>query len=249
MTSIDLHTLTGAYAVGALSGPEAAAFRSHMAQCDACAREVREFGGTAARLAMAVAEVPPAGLRTRVMAALPHVRQLPPDGPVLPLRPPARPGLRQRLPYLAVAACLAVTAVSAGVALHARHEADVQHRRTVRAERQVAALGALTAARDAEFRTGALKDGGSATVVASRSLGQAAVLFHDLPALPGSRVYELWYDRHGTMKPAGLLEAGRSTGSALLTGPPAGAEGVGITAEPRGGSPSPTGVPLVLLPL
>ncbi|MFG1808039.1 anti-sigma factor domain-containing protein [Streptomyces sp. NPDC049040] len=246
MTS-DLHTLTGAFAVGALTGPEAVAFRRHMADCDACAQEVRELAETAARLAMAVAEVPPAGLRTRVMAALPEVRQLPPDVPVIPLRPVARRGWRQRLPQVAVAACLAVAAVAAGIAVDARHEADVQHGRTVRAERQAAALSALTSAPDAALRTGALKDGGTATVVSSRSLGQAAVIFHDLPALPGSRVYEVWYSRGDTMVPAGLLEPGRRTGSALLTRTPAGAEGVGITVEPRGGSSSPTGAPLVLL--
>ncbi len=249
MTGVDLHTLTGAYAVGALTGQEAAEFRRHMARCQACAQEVRELGETAARLAMAVAEVPPADLRTRVMAALPEVRQLPPDVPAAPPRPAARRAWRQRMPYLAAAACLVAAAAAVGVAVDARHEADVQRDRTARAEQRAAALSALTAAPDATFRTGALKGGGTATVVASRDLGRAAVLFHDLPALPRSRVYELWFSRGGTMVPAGLVDPGRATGSLLLSGTPAGADGVGITAEPSGGSPAPTGSPLVLLPV
>ncbi|MYS19098.1 Putative zinc-finger, partial [Streptomyces sp. DvalAA-14] len=73
MTIADLHTLTGAYAVGALPDREAAEFGRHLARCQACAQEVRELRETAARLALAVAEVPPAGLRTRVLAALPAV--------------------------------------------------------------------------------------------------------------------------------------------------------------------------------
>lgn len=249
MTTADLHTLTGAYAVGALTGPEAEAFGRHMAECEACAQEVREFAETAARLATAVAEVPPPGLRERVMAALPEARQLPPEVPVVPLQPAAPRGWRQRLPYLAAAACLVVAGVATGVAVDAQHEADVQHRRSVRAQAQAAELSALTAAPDATIRTGALKGGGTATVVSSRSLGRSAVLFHDLPALPGSKVYELWYSHGGTMVPAGLVEPGRSTGAALLAGTSAGADGVGITAEPHGGSTSPTGSPLVVLPV
>ncbi|SEN81343.1 Anti-sigma-K factor rskA [Actinacidiphila rubida] len=247
MTSVDLHTLTGAYAVGALAGPEAEEFHRHMAQCEACAQEVRELTETAARLALAVAEVPPPGLRDRVMAALPDVRQLPPDGTVVPLRPATGRGWRQRLPYLAAAACLAGAAVASGVAVNAQHEADLQRERTARAEQQATELSALTAAPDATFHTGALKGGGTATVVSSRSLGQAAVLFHGLPALPGSRVYEIWYSHGGTMVPAGLVEQGRSAGATVLAGSPAGADGVGITEEPHGGSTSPTGQPLVLL--
>ncbi|MCZ1011677.1 zf-HC2 domain-containing protein [Streptomyces lydicus] len=77
MNAVDLHTLTGAYALGALSGREAAEFARHLAQCEACAREVRELQETAARLALAVAEVPPADLRTRVMAALPKSGSFP----------------------------------------------------------------------------------------------------------------------------------------------------------------------------
>ncbi|MFI0719349.1 anti-sigma factor domain-containing protein [Streptomyces sp. NPDC021224] len=235
----DLHTLTGAYALGAVSGPEERAFRHHLAECGACRQEVREFTETAARLAMAVAEVPPAAMRERVLAALPAVRQLPPDAPAP--RPPRR---RWRLSHLALAACLAVTAVATGLALDARHRADV----AVRAEQRAAELNAVTTAPDATFHTGPLTGGGTATVVSSPTLGRSAVLFHDLPDLPDSRVYELWYRRAGTMAPAGLLPA-RPAGTALLDGTPAGADAVGITAEPPGGSPAPTGPPLLVLPL
>lgn len=249
MTTVDLHMLTGAYALGALSEREAGEFGRHLAQCAACAREVRELRETTARLALAVAEVPPAGLRTRVMAALADVRQLPPgtsDAAVVPL---AGRRWRQRLPYLAAAACLALTAVTAGLAVNARHEADRQRARTARAEQQAAALSALMAAPDALFHTTGLKGGGTATVVASRRLGQVAFLYRDLPALPDARVYELWYGRNGAMVPAGLVDTGRSTGTVLLTAAPRGADGLGVTAEPHGGSSKPTTVPLAVLPL
>ncbi|MGW2414603.1 anti-sigma factor [Streptomyces tubercidicus] len=246
MSTVDLHTLTGAYALGALSEQESAEFAGHLAQCQSCTQEVRELRETAARLALAVAEVPPAALRTRVMAALPEVRQLPPRGhraAVVPLRR-AR---RNRLPYLAAAACLVAAALAGGLAVNARNEADRQRDRSARAEQQAAAVSALMAAPDATFHTTALKGGGSGTVVASKRRGQTAFLYHGLPALSGQRVYELWYSRNGTMEPAGLVETGSSSGAMLLTGGPRGADGVGITAEPPGGSSRPTTPPLAVL--
>ncbi|WP_330479505.1 anti-sigma factor [Streptomyces platensis] len=248
MSTVDLHTLTGAYALGALSEQESAEFTRHLAQCPACTQEVRELQETAARLALAVAEVPPAGLRTRVMAALPEVRQLPPRGRHATVAP-LRRGMRHRLPYLAAAACLVVAALAGGLAVNAQNEADEQRDRTARAEQQAAAVSALMTAPDATFHTTALKGGGSGTVVASKRRGQTAFLYHGLPALSGQRVYELWYSRNGAMEPAGLVQTGSSSGAMLLTGGPQGADGVGVTAEPSGGSSRPTTAPLAVLRL
>ncbi|MEV7006904.1 anti-sigma factor [Streptosporangium sp. NPDC051022] len=74
----DLHTLSGAYALHALPERDAALFEAHMARCEACAVEVRGLSETAARLAVAAAETPPAALRGRVMARIAEVRQEPP---------------------------------------------------------------------------------------------------------------------------------------------------------------------------
>ncbi|WP_275461688.1 anti-sigma factor domain-containing protein [Streptomyces noursei] len=246
MNAVDLHTLTGAYALGALSGPEAGEFARHLAQCPACAQEVRELKETAARLALAVAEVPPAGLRERVLAALPEVRQLPPIQPATPVIPLAR-RLRRRLPHLVAAACLILAAAAGGLAVDARHEADQERARTARAEAQASVLNALMAAPDATFHTAALKGGGSATVVASKTIGRAAFVYHQLPELPGGKVYQLWYSRNGSMVPAGLVQTGRASGALLLAGGVGGADGVGVTTEPPGGSARPTSAPLGLL--
>ena len=59
MTAADLHTLTGAFALDALSEREAKEFDRHLSRCPMCAQEVGELRETAARLALAVAEVPP----------------------------------------------------------------------------------------------------------------------------------------------------------------------------------------------
>ncbi|MFD8076693.1 anti-sigma factor domain-containing protein [Streptomyces sp. NPDC059718] len=249
MTSTDPHALTGAHALHALTDHEARAFRRHLARCATCTLEVREFHETAARLALATAEKPPPSLHTRVAAALPRTRQLPPrtaQGITNPLRRLRR---RPTLPHLAAAACLVTAVVLGGWAVHAQHAVEGQRARAIQLERHSATLAALMTDPRAAFHTTDLAGGGTATVVVSSGRNQAALLYTALPALPDSRVYQLWYSKNGTMHSAGLLAPGRPTGAELLTGTPQGAEAVGITAEPQGGSPTPTARPLAIVTL
>lgn len=91
----DRHTMTGAYAVGALSGEERRAFESHLAECAECAQEVGEFEATAARLGAAEETVPPPRMRAAVLERISQVRQLPPDiegDGGLPVGPGPEPG-------------------------------------------------------------------------------------------------------------------------------------------------------------
>ncbi|MFC1410061.1 anti-sigma factor domain-containing protein [Streptacidiphilus sp. N1-1] len=251
MTSADLHTLTGAYALHALSDRESEEFARHLTACAACLQEVRELQETAARLALAAAETPSGEFRARVMAAIPEVRQLPPrvpasDGPALS---PAQRWRRwrHRMPQLALAACLVVAMVAGGFAISAEHQVQQQRTQVVQAQSQAAALSALLAAPDARFSTDAVKGGGSSTVVTSASLRQTAFVFHGLAPLPSAKVYELWYSKDGQMVPAGLVPS-TADGATMLTGTPDGAVAVGMTVEPAGGSARPTSAPVVLLP-
>ncbi len=139
--------------------------------------------------------------------------------------------------------------VAGGFALDARHDADRQRDSAARAAQRASTLSALMAAPDAAFHTTALKGGGSATLVSSKRQGRSALVYDGLPALSDSRVYQLWYSRGGTMVPAGLLTPGGSGGAMLLTGSARGADAVGVTVEPAGGSTTPTGRPLALLPV
>lgn len=248
MTSTDAHTLTGAYVLDALSERETRDFKGHLARCETCTAEVREFHETAARLALAAAVVPPASLHARVMAALPGVRQLPPlltgTAGVVPL---GGRRWRERLPSLVAAACLASAAVLGSWAVHTRQAVDGERVRAARAQQRAEALAAVMADPQARFRTAGLGGGGTATLVVSVRQGRAAVLYDALPALADQRVYQLWYSEDGGMRPAGLLDAGQRTGAVLLSGDSGSAEAIGITAEPRGGSPAPTSAPLALL--
>ncbi|MFE2233554.1 zf-HC2 domain-containing protein, partial [Streptomyces sp. NPDC059442] len=92
----DVHLDAGAYALHALPPADEAAFEAHLATCEACRREVREFREAAARLGAADPMAPPPDLRARVLDEISRVRQLratrPGPGPA-----PARgPGARVR---------------------------------------------------------------------------------------------------------------------------------------------------------
>ena len=251
MTTADLHTLTGAYALHALTDRESEEFARHLADCPACTEEVRELRATAARLALAAAVTPSPEFRARLMAALPEVRQLP---PLVPEQPRAK-GFshwrlwRRRAPQLALAACLVAVLLAVGVAVDAQHESGQQQARAAAAQQQAASLSALLAAPDARFHRGQLANGATSTVVSSQQLGQAAFIYRGLPSLPDSKVYELWYSKGGVMVPAGLVASAQSDGATILTGSPRGAAGVGVTVEPAGGSPRPTTPPILLTAL
>ncbi|MET9403232.1 anti-sigma factor [Kitasatospora sp. NPDC002965] len=244
-TGADLHTLTGAYAAHALPDPEREAFEEHLARCASCAQEVAEFATTLARLGAAETVTPAPELKARVMSGIGSVRQVPPPARAAVARPGRAGGVRRHWPKLALAASVAVAATLGGVAVHQHDEARQARARADRLVEQQAALGSLFTAPDVRT-TSATAGTGKATVVWSESRGRAGLLAAGMPALPPDRTYELWFDDAGTMRPAGLLPAG--TGAVLLDGPIAGAAGVGVTVEPAGGSPHPTGAPVMLLP-
>ncbi|MFI9330984.1 anti-sigma factor domain-containing protein [Kitasatospora sp. NPDC052868] len=253
----DLHTLTGAYAAHALPAPEREAFERHLAQCGACAQEVAEFAATLARLGAAEAVTPPAALRARVLAGIGSVRQLAPSGPAPDgTAPTGRTGWRgrrgrlpRRWPGLGLAAsvalALALAAALGGLAVQQHDQARQARSQTARLQEQQAALGALITAPDARTATAASGTGAGA-VIWSESRDQAGFLATGMPALAAGRTYQLWFDDEGTMRPAGLLPGG--DGAVLLTGGISGAAGVGVTVEPAGGSPHPSGPPVMLLP-
>ncbi|MER7674013.1 anti-sigma factor [Kitasatospora sp. NPDC096128] len=244
MSAADLHTLTGAYAAHALDPDESAEFERHLAGCPACAQEVAEFAATLARLGSAEAALPPPALKARVMAALPTLRQEAPH--TIPARGRRRGRLAWGWPRLALAACLALAAAAGGVAVQQHQQAGQARARAAALQQQQDHFAGLLTAPDARTATGAAAGGaGVGTVVWSPSRGQAGFLAAGMPEPAAGSTYELWFNDAGTMRPAGLMPTG--DGVLLLTGPLDGANGVGVTVEPAGGSTHPTTAPVMLL--
>ncbi|MGW5849012.1 anti-sigma factor [Streptomyces sp. NPDC055254] len=243
----DLHTLTGAYALDALTREERDAFAAHLGRCAPCAEEVAEFAATATRLAAAVSLAPPARMRESVLHRVDSVRQFAP--PTRPGRPAAAAFgsvLRRSTGPFVVAACIAAAAAFGGLAARQYQQADAARTRAQEASRQVQDLAAVMAAPDARVAHGRTSTGAGAAVVTSPRLNKAVFTAAGLPPAPAGKTYQLWFDDRGTMLPAGLLAR---DGAVLMEGDPGRARAVGLTLEPGGGSPQPTTTPLLLLDL
>ena len=229
---IEIHALSGAYAVDALDDIERAQFERHLAECAECRAEVAGLRSTAALLAETTATAPPESLRERVLADIATVRPLP---PAVPTGAAAR--RRFRLAPLAAAAAL-VAAVGTGVVVTQPWADDSS-------QTQLSAVDQVLRADDAERYTQAI-DGSEATMVRSPSLNKAVLVTKNMAPPPEGKVYELWLDHEDVgMVPAGLMTQGGEQ-MILLEGDPATATGAGITVEPAGGSEEPTLPPVTL---
>lgn len=234
----DLHTLTGAYVLDALSEPERADFERHLAECEACAAEVVELRTVAARLAVA-AEPPPAGLRQRLMTAVHHTRQLPP----LPAadNQPTRATHRDRGPWTLIAVAASVTAaLLSGVhAINLDSDLDRAINERQAAQGRLDDVSRVLGAADVTFDSGQ-----GATVAVSRRFG-VVLLARNLPVLPEDRVYQAWLIGPTGPRSIGLL----TDPGPVLVDHVAGTSQLGITVEPLGGSPQPTTSAVALLTL
>ncbi|ANN18984.1 hypothetical protein SD37_27420 [Amycolatopsis orientalis] len=244
MTMPEMHTLTGAYAVDALSEVERAQFQRHLGECASCAQEVLELQMTATRLGAALAEDPPPELKRRVLAQAMATRQQPPK---TRFEAGERVKGRRRAPRWAIAAAaaaivgLAGTAVFGGIAydnhtqLTAAREQAAQY-----AQRYQPVAEVLSAA---DLRTGHADAsvGGGGTVMMSRSKDRLVFMAARLAKNDPGRIYQAWFMYPGAPpKPAGLISGGQD-GALLVADGLAGAENFALSVEQAGGSP--TGTP------
>lgn len=243
----ELHLLTGSYTLDALTETERAEVEKHLARCPSCAEEVRGLREAAARLGMAATVPPPPGMRARVLAAAPRARQLPPGRN--PLAVAGQRNGRRRRPVSRAGLTAAIVTLAAAVAflLVAQLSTSSQLRQAQAGNR---AIIAVLAAPDARIESVPGTAGGTVTAVMSLRQHEAVVTA-DLPALPGTRVYQLWVmTAAGAARSAGLLASVRSAAA-----PPLLADGVlpgdrlGITVEPAGGTAQPTTAPVVVMPV
>ncbi|MFJ7328953.1 anti-sigma factor domain-containing protein [Streptomyces cyaneofuscatus] len=245
MTTADLHTLTGAYALHALPDDERREFERHLGDCEACTQEVRELSATAARLGLAVAERPPRELRERVLREITTVRQeVPSHGRRGRAVSTGRTG---RWSSYALAACIAAAAAFGGVAVWQNQEAQDARQEANQATQRSEQLAQVLSAPDAKTSSSDLGGGARATVVVSQGQNRAVILASGMERPPSGKVYQLWFNDEGTMRSAGLMDPSASDDAVLLDGPVDQASGMGITVEPAGGSAEPTSDPVALM--
>jgi anti-sigma factor RsiW len=255
-----LHTLVGAYILDALNPQERHCFEEHLARCETCAQETREFRETAARLAVAAAQPPPAGMKHDVLAAAAATRQRPPltparRSPALLGRDVGRPArsdtirrLRQprlnlsRLRWRQLGALVALGAAIAVIGVFVA----VDNTRSGGSPPTNAHIAAVLTAPDAITLTAAVRNGGTSTIVMSPSQGQLVFVASGLTPLPRSKCYMLWL-----LRPGGDMAASRLPPPIdNMTGPVI-ANGIhdhdhlGLSVEPAHGSSTPTTAMLI----
>jgi hypothetical protein len=244
MTTSDIHSLSGAYALDAVDDIERAAFERHLRECDSCALEVSELRETVSRLADTAAVEPPPSLRASVLEAVTRT----------PQAPPGRPGRTQSSSHVAaarwrrfaaVSVAAGVLAAGAGVGTWAVASRNVDDARRVAAaaEQRATEIEQVLAAPDLKVFTTPIKDGGTVNVAVSRSVNKAVAILNDLPGLGDERVYQLWMIPESGPSDAaspGPLSIGQTTGTQVLT--IGNAVGFGVSIEPPKGSPRPTAV-------
>lgn len=243
--SDDVHALTGAYVANALPADERRFFERHLAACPACAGEVDQLTEAAGTLAAAEEAPPPASMRA---AVLDRIATTPQDPPVTDAHRP-----RRRRPGSALLSQRVLMPVAAALALIAMITAATAWTLSTRvSELELAAeqMAALMNADDTQFSQAEGPGGSRVRVVMSPGLGTAVVVVADMDPAPHEHTYKLWLHGDGPPRPAGTFDVGDDgTAIHLVSSDMTGVEAIGVTIEPAGGSPVPSGEPIMVVPL
>lgn len=221
----DLHDLTAAYALDALSPEETREYEAHLARCERCRTELASFSEAAGALAYATeGPAPPPGLRARILQQAQRER---PN--VTPLRP------RRLTPLAAAAAVAACVALGLGIWAATLSDKLDQRTKELARQQQVAAILAAPSSRTVSFGRGVL--------VVTRN-GEAALVVNRLRQPPSGKTYEAWISAGGAPRPAGTFGGGPVVAVPLRGQVRPGAS-VLVTVERSGGVEAPTQKPFL----
>lgn len=225
--------LLPAYALGSLDAEEATEVAQHLAVCPVCRAELASYQAVADQLALAApGATPPAALKQQLMGRLQTPRAAP--------EPAARRSWWQQLAALsqsawpvrtlATLALLVVLVVSNLV----WWQQSNRHKPAVAPHgMQVVAMAGTDAA-----------PGAVGTLVISGDGEYGTLVVDGLPTLDQAHQYQLWLIRDGQRTSGGVFSVNDEGYGALLISseaPLSSYPSFGITVEPAGGSPGPTG--------
>lgn len=208
------------YALGALEPERADELERHLEGCERCREELRWLAPAVQALPESVERVePPPQLRRRLMAEV--------EGEAPVSEPPRS---RFRLPALRPAVAFAALALVVA-----------------------AVLGYAIGGDSSE-------GGGESTIVAGQAPGVTATMVDEgdggtlrlanVHQIPDGKVLEAWVLRDGEVEAVPALFVPDHEGRASTQLPPMdGVEEVMVTAEPKGGSETPSGEPLIAIPI
>jgi len=227
-----------AYALDCLDEEEAFQVEAHLTVCAACRAELEAYKVTAAYLALAAPQVqPPDRLKASILrkveesqTARGHTRQkVGAPGFWLRLYRSLGSSVRTSAPiWVGVSLLLVIALTASNIVLY----------RQIQSQRQSSEfhLVALKGTTNAPNATG---------IMVISQEGMAGTLIVDgLPTLGASRQYQLWLMKDGKRTSGGLFFVGQNGYGFLAVQSPGSLlnfSSFGITVEPAGGSPGPTG--------
>jgi anti-sigma-K factor RskA len=230
----------------------------HLSACSACLEDLAGYTETAAALALALPQSDPSpALKGRVLAEARRARMVPAgaggrEGPTPVWRGERVSRWRVSLSSLVAGVALLLAAGSTAWGFSLRSELDAQNARIATLSERAnnyARVTAVLQAADTQIRV--LQSPGGAPDTFGRvyidpDTSEGMLMVRNLPPLPQGRVYQLWVaGADGQRMSAGVLtwtdKAGN--GYTLIKCPDTLSrwQSFGVTEEPSGGSPNPTG--------
>lgn len=223
-----------AYAVDALESTEAAALEAHLRTCEECTANLSAFREISGGLLAALPpKSPPASLRRRLQTQLRARSQ--------PARACPSWSWNQALAAGALVMLVGLSAISIWQARSLQlQQAEIeQHNQSTQT---LIAMLAYPGTQATSFD----QNGISGSVLVDKNRGLLGLFVWHLPSPEQGKTYQIWLiDANGGRTSGGLLvpEEGYPFVSSVVHAPAplTGFTGLGVTAEPLGGSPAPTG--------
>ena len=221
--------LLPAYALGSLDSDEVSRVKEHLSSCLICRNESNSFQAVADQLSLAMpAAAPSPDLKDRLIQRVKTTRPQPRP----PVQNPARSWLDRLLPAWSLASLFFIF-VLGGFSLFLWQRVDrLEYATSPGGMRAVP----LTAADPASRATG--------YVLISADGDSGALIVDGLPPLGESQQYQLWLIKDGKRTSGAVFSTDeKNYGGTRIRSPLSLHEysSVGITIEPTGGSPQPTG--------
>ncbi len=230
----DFQENLAAYALGALDPAEAAALEAHLQTCETCRAELADYGRISSGLLAALpARAPRSSVRRNLQKRL--------AGEKPRVRPQFNWGFGQLAFTAALAALVGLNLLTVSQVYSLRREqAEFIEKRT--SEQTAIAMLAYPTTQTITFD----ENGISGSLLVDKHRNLLAVFAWNLSVPPSGEIYQMWLiDPKGDRTSGGFLtpEPGYPFVMAVIRSaqPLSAFNGIGITLEPLGGSPKPTG--------
>jgi anti-sigma-K factor RskA len=221
--------LLPAYSIGSLEAGDVSRVEEHLLSCLICRDEAHAFQAVAEQLSLAApAAIPSADLKERLMQRVRSTRRREQD----PAPRPSRPWWGRLLPAWGLESLFLIVVLAASSLVLWQRVNNLEYLSRPGGIRAVPLSPADAASEATGF------------VLISADGQDGALVVDGLPALEADQEYQLWLIRNGERTSGAVFSTDeRSYGGTRIRAPRALTEysAVGITIEPAGGSPQPTG--------